>query len=61
MKNDYKMEMAIKEAKKRGALLGTMETIDWFITNDLADIEKIHEMIKEAIRKDNLDENQKYD
>ena len=61
MKHDYKMKMAIHEAKKRGALLGTMETIDWFLTNDLADIEKIHEMIKEAIRKDKNDENQKYD
>ena len=52
---DYKIGMAIKEAKKRGALLGVLETMDWFLTNDLADIEKIHEMIKEAIRKDNDD------
>lgn len=52
MKHDYKMEMAIKEARKRGALLGVMESMDWFITNNLADLEKIHKMIREAIKKD---------
>ena len=52
MKHDYKMEMAIKEAKKRGALLGVMESMDWFITNNLADLEKIHKMIRESIKKD---------
>ena len=49
---DYKMEMAIKEARKRGALLGVRESMDWFITNNLADLEKIHKMIRESIKKD---------
>ena len=49
---DYKMEMAIKEARKRRALLGVMESMDWFITNNLADLEKIHKMIRESIKKD---------
>ena len=44
--------MAIKEARKRGALLGVMESMDWFISNNLADIEKIHKMIRESIKKD---------
>ena len=47
--------MAIKEAKKRGALLGVMEAMDWFIVNDMADLKKIHRMIKQAIEKDRND------
>ena len=58
---DYKIEMAIKEARKRGALLGTLETMDWFIDNGLADFKYIHEMIKEAIKKDKEEVNKKHD
>ena len=47
--------MAIKEAKKRGALLGTMEIMDWFLTNKIVDLEHIHRMIKQAIEKDRND------
>ena len=46
------IDLAIKEAKKRGALLGTLEAIDWVITNNLGDIDYVHKMVKKAIKKD---------
>ena len=49
------IDMAIREAKKRGALLGTLEAIDWVITNNLGDIDYVHKMVKKAIKKDEND------
>ena len=49
---DMYRESAIKEAKKRGTLLGVLSSMDYFIKNDLADIKQLHRMILKAIRKD---------
>ena len=54
-------EQGIYQARKRGALLGCMTIMDWFITNDIADLEQIHELIKKAIREDEADVNKKHD
>lgn len=50
-------EQGVYQARKRGALLGYMNVMDWFITNDHMDLEQIHELIKKAIREDEENEN----
>ena len=52
---DMYRESAIKEAKKRGRLLGVLSSMDYFIKNDLADIKQLHRMILKAIIKDEDD------
>ena len=52
---DMYRESAIKEAKKRGTLLGVLSSMDYFIKNDLADIKQLHRMILKAIIKDEDD------
>ena len=54
-------EQGVYQARKRGALLGYMTIMDWFITNDHADLAQIHETIKKAIREEEEDENKKHD
>jgi hypothetical protein len=54
MKDD-KMDAVIRETKKRGALLGTLEALDWFLTNGHVGLEEVHEIVKRAIRKDKDD------